>query len=183
MFCFLFCFCFLFLFLFFCHTDNPLFSFITHCIIEGRPVARGCDPLPKSAKRSTIATEWAKNGVFVGGLRGWGSKSPLFGSKRSTFGGPTSPKSILATGLIEGFNLLMHVEELTWWNLEVSKFSFLRTCRLNQQKEEIPGYNGCLLKVLGPGLWYWAIEWAIRNYTHVFSFRSPGVGSLSGGHS
>ena len=31
-------------------------------------------------------------GFFVGGLRGWGSKSPLFGSKRFTFGGSASPK-------------------------------------------------------------------------------------------
>ena len=54
---------------------------------------------PKSAKRSTLSTKWAKNGVFVGGLRGWGLKSPLFGSKRSTFGGPAPPQSTLATGL------------------------------------------------------------------------------------
>ena len=47
--------------------------------------------LPKS---QLLATKWAKNGVFVGGL---GSKSPLLGSKGSTFlvsRTPPPPKKI-----------------------------------------------------------------------------------------
>ena len=59
-------------------------------------------PILKAAltKGPLLPTKWVKNRVFVGGLRGWGSKSPLFGSKRSTFGGfRTSPDLILATGL------------------------------------------------------------------------------------
>ena len=46
---------------------------------------------PQSAKRSTFSYKMGQNGVFVGGLRGWGSKSPLFGSKRSTFWGSHTP--------------------------------------------------------------------------------------------
>ena len=30
----------------------------------------GCNTLPKSVKRFNLVTEWAKNMVFVGGLRG-----------------------------------------------------------------------------------------------------------------
>ena len=36
--------------------------------------------VPKSGKRSTFGHKWAKNGVFVGGLRG-------LRFKKSTFGG------------------------------------------------------------------------------------------------
>ena len=45
---------------------------------------------------------WPQNGPkwgFCRRVRGWGSKSPLFGSKRSTFKGPAPPESILATDL------------------------------------------------------------------------------------
>ena len=41
---------------------------------------------PKSAKRSRLLatkSSGAKNKLLVGGLKGWGSKCPLFGSKRS----------------------------------------------------------------------------------------------------
>ena len=43
-------------------------------------------------KGPLLVTKWAKNGVFVRELRGWGSKSTLFGSKRSTFWGSCTPK-------------------------------------------------------------------------------------------
>ena len=71
------------------------------CVMPGTaPDLWGAMYPPKSAKGSLLATKWAENGVFVGGLRGWGSKSPPFGSKRSTFlGFHTTPKLILATGL------------------------------------------------------------------------------------
>ena len=60
----------------------------------------GATHLPNLPKGPLLATKWAKNGVFVGGLKGWGSKSLLFGSKRSTFGGSrTAPNLILAMGL------------------------------------------------------------------------------------
>ena len=55
---------------------------------------------PNLPKRPLLATKWAKNGVFVRVLRGWGSKSPLFESKRSTFlGSQPPPQLILATSL------------------------------------------------------------------------------------
>ena len=54
-----------------------------------------CSP-PNLPKGPLLTTKWAKNEVFVGGLRGWGSKSQFFESKRSTFfGGSPSPRSIL----------------------------------------------------------------------------------------
>ena len=40
----------------------------------------------KSAKKSTFSHKMGKNGVFVGGLRGRGSKSPLLGPKGPHFG-------------------------------------------------------------------------------------------------
>ena len=48
---------------------------------------------PNLPKGPLLATKWVINGVFVIGLRGWGSKSPLFGSKRSTFRGFCTPKN------------------------------------------------------------------------------------------
>ena len=71
----------------------------THVTRE-QPCSRGvwCTPPPKSGKSPLLITKWVKNGVFVGGLR---FKSPLFRSKRSTFGGLcTSPDLILAMGLL-----------------------------------------------------------------------------------
>ena len=77
----------------------------------GRPVrggegggCRGCDAPPKSAKRSTFSHKvYQKLGFCRRVKGGWGSKSLLFGSKRSTFLGSRTPtKSILATGLILG---------------------------------------------------------------------------------
>ena len=59
---------------------------------------RGCDAPPKSAKRSTFSHKWAKNGVFVRGLRGEVQKVHFFWSKRSTSLGsrtlPSTPKKI-----------------------------------------------------------------------------------------
>ena len=45
-----------------------------------RPAAReceGCTP-PNLPKGPLLATKWATNRVFIGGLQKWGSKSPLF---------------------------------------------------------------------------------------------------------
>ena len=70
--------------------------YFQHCFqkwynISCRPVARGAGvqrtPQKNLPKGPLLATKWAKNGVFIRGLRGWGSKSSLVGSKRSTFGG------------------------------------------------------------------------------------------------
>ena len=63
----------------------------------------GCDapPPPKSAKRSTFSHKVGQKWGFCRRVRGGEvQKSPLFGSKRSTFSGFRTPqKSILATGL------------------------------------------------------------------------------------
>ena len=56
--------------------------------------------IPKSKVYFYQQLEWAKNGVFVEGLRGLGLKIQLFGSKRLTFyTAPLLLKSILAAGL------------------------------------------------------------------------------------
>ena len=60
---------------------------------QARKGGGGCDaPPPNLPKGPILPTEWVKNGVFGEGLRGLGSKGPLFGSKRSTFGDPAPPK-------------------------------------------------------------------------------------------
>ena len=73
-----------------------------------QPIARGCRGLnasSKSAKRFNFNHKVNQKWGFCSWARGWGlwgSKSPLLGSKRSTFGGPAPPstlKSILAIGL------------------------------------------------------------------------------------
>ena len=76
-------------------------------------------PKIKSAKRSTLVTKLAKNAWgFCGRVKGWGSKSPLFGSKRSIFwGSRTSLKLILATGLT--FRL-SHFQSHTCIDLSIS---------------------------------------------------------------
>ena len=58
---------------------------------------------PNLPKGPILPTEWVKNGVFGEGLRGLGSKSPLFGSKRSTFGDPAPPK------INSGYGPVLHV--------------------------------------------------------------------------
>ena len=61
--------------------------------VPGRPVARGWGCTPKSAKRSTFRHKMGQKWGFWRRVKGWGSKSPLFGSKRSTFlGVPHLPK-------------------------------------------------------------------------------------------
>ena len=63
-----------------------------------RPVARGCDP--KSAKRSILPTKWAKNGVFVGGLRGMRFKKSTFWVQKVHFWGSLPQnRSWLPSGL------------------------------------------------------------------------------------
>ena len=63
---------------------------------------RGYATPPNLPKGPLLATKWAKNGVFCREVKGGEvQKSPLFGSKRSTFwGSPHPKKSILATGLL-----------------------------------------------------------------------------------
>ena len=103
-FCFLFCFVFVFVFCFvFCFVLF-LFCFV-FCLFDlfwnmvSRPVARGCGgcdaPPPQSAKRSTFSHKVGQKWGFCRRVRGGEvQKSPLFGSKRSTFGGSRTPTKI-----------------------------------------------------------------------------------------
>ena len=92
---------------------------------KNRPVARGPVAPPKSGKRSTFGHKVGQKWGFVGGLRGWGSKSPLFGSKRSTFGGfHTSPDSILATGLQQPLKVDLIVFHECLWTDVRNQFSW-----------------------------------------------------------
>ena len=59
---------------------------------------------PNLPKGSLIATKWTKNGVFEGGLRGVRFKKSTFGGSRTT------PKSILATGLVVNFKFPRNME-------------------------------------------------------------------------
>ena len=89
------------------HVCNP---FISCCTSNASPdtycvcwlIARRVAP-PKYAKRTTFSHKMGQKWGFcrrVKGVTGWGSKSPLFRSKRSFFGRSCtpSPKSILAMG-------------------------------------------------------------------------------------
>ena len=64
---------------------------------ERRPVARavrgGRHP-PSLAKGPLLTTKWAKNGVFVGGLKGWGEvqKVHFLGPKCPLLGGSAPPQ-------------------------------------------------------------------------------------------
>ena len=55
---------------------------------------RGCNAPPKSAKRSTFSHKVGQKWGFCRRVWGWGSESPLFGSKRSTFWGFRTPPKI-----------------------------------------------------------------------------------------
>ena len=108
-----------------------------------------CDappPHPHLSKGPLLATKWAKNEVFVGGLRGWGSKNPLFGSERSTFWGSCTPHNKINPGYGPGFKVIC----------EWSRFSELWYRRLHVGSgfsSRVPagvGYNlGCYLKFGG----------------------------------
>ena len=70
-----------------------------------RPVARGVQGgathSPDLPKGPLLATKWAKNGVFVAGLRGARFKKSTFRVQKLHFWGvPYPPKSILAMGLL-----------------------------------------------------------------------------------
>ena len=87
------------------------------------------------AKGPLLVTKWAKNGVFVAGLRaGGGSKSPLFGSKRSILGVLHPPDLILAMGLV--FSLSFDVIKLLAYGSFSDTFSLceyndkIKMCRL-----------------------------------------------------
>ena len=61
-----------------------------------RPVAWGCNAPPDLPKDPLLATKWAKNWVFVGGLRGVRfKKSTVWVQKVHFWGYRTSPKSWL----------------------------------------------------------------------------------------
>ena len=73
-----------------------------------QPAGDATHPL-KSAKRSTFSHKIGQKWVFVTGLRGRGSKRPLFGVQKVHFLGvlqcrTCTPQSILATGLIYCFS-------------------------------------------------------------------------------
>ena len=56
--------------------------------LSNRPVARGVGHIPPNlAKGPLLATKWAKNGVFVGGLRGVRFKKSIWGVQKVHFWG------------------------------------------------------------------------------------------------
>ena len=77
------------------------------------PVARGCDATPNLPKGPLLATKWVKNGVFVGGLREWGSKSPLLGVMHPW--GSCTPKIDPGYGPVGIQHLQQFPSDLTLW--------------------------------------------------------------------
>ena len=73
-------------------TSQPLVNWKWPLDQARRGAEGAMHPPPQSGKRSTFGHKVGKKWGFLGELRGWGSKSPLFGAKRSTFGCSAPPQ-------------------------------------------------------------------------------------------
>ena len=94
---------------YFLHIRDPSYALTyipkhpcTKAWFNSRSVARGVWwTTPNLQKGPLLVKKLVKMGFLYEGLGGWGSKSSLFGTRRSTFWGScTSPKLILATRLM-----------------------------------------------------------------------------------
>ena len=117
---------------------------------------RGCNAPPgctllNLAKGPLLASKWAKNGFFLKGWGGRGSKSPLFRSKSLLFwgsAGGSAPDSIPATGLCR---IEASIGSNICYRPIVRLYSCSRTCSL---------------------------LWAMILQTHIFFFQSMGHSSV-----